>query len=155
SLPLDAKPHRPARRPLLARWAGASRARHGVCPRSDVAGDRHTAAPRPDRRRLAPMARHAVRLYVRGDRSGLNAMRMLVTGSSGLIGSALIDSLTAGGHSVVRLVRAATGPSSDSIPWDPAAGKLDRTAIEGFDAVVHLAGEDISAGKWTAGKKAR
>ncbi|HXJ81289.1 MAG TPA: TIGR01777 family oxidoreductase [Candidatus Methylomirabilis sp.] len=82
-------------------------------------------------------------------------MKVLVTGSSGLIGSALTPSLTAGGHSVVRLVRSTTDRNSGSVRWDPVAGTLDRAALEGFDAVVHLAGEDISAGKWTAAKKAR
>jgi len=82
-------------------------------------------------------------------------MKVLVSGSSGLIGSALIPSLTAGGHSVVPLVRSTIVRRSGSVRWDPVAGALDRAALEGFDAVVHLGGEDISAGKWTAAKKAR
>jgi uncharacterized protein (TIGR01777 family) len=82
-------------------------------------------------------------------------MNILVTGSSGLIGAALLPVLRAGGHSVVRLVRAGGERAGDTVWWDPAAGVLDRAAIQGFDAVVHLAGEDIAGGSWTAGKKAR
>jgi uncharacterized protein (TIGR01777 family) len=82
-------------------------------------------------------------------------MKILVTGSSGLIGSALIPVLSAGGHTVVRLVRAETERGGGIVRWDPIAGTLDRPAIEGFDAVVHLAGEDISSGTWTQAKKAR
>ncbi len=82
-------------------------------------------------------------------------MKILVTGSSGLIGSQLIPYLVARGHAVVRLVRSETGRDGDAIRWDPVVGTLDRAAVEGLDAVVHLAGEDISSGTWTAAKKAR
>ncbi|HUU12100.1 MAG TPA: TIGR01777 family oxidoreductase [Terriglobia bacterium] len=82
-------------------------------------------------------------------------MRILVTGSTGLIGSALIPFLRAGGHEVVRLVRAQTRPQSAEIQWDPAAGKLDASALEGFDGVVHLSGENIGEGRWTAARKQR
>lgn len=80
-------------------------------------------------------------------------MRILVTGASGLIGSALVPYLTTGGHTVVRLGRG--GGGADTIQWDPAAGVIDRAALEGFDAVVHLAGETVSGGRWTTEKKAR
>ena len=82
-------------------------------------------------------------------------MRILVTGSTGLIGSALIPLLRAGGHEIVRLVRAQTCPQSGEIQWDPAAGKLDASALEGFDGVVHLSGENIGEGRWTASRKQR
>ena len=82
-------------------------------------------------------------------------MRILVTGSTGLIGSALIPLLRAGGHEIVRLVRAQTRPQSGEIQWDPAAGKLDASALEGFDGVVHLSGENIGEGRWTAARKQR
>lgn len=78
-------------------------------------------------------------------------MRILVTGASGLIGSALVPYLTTGGHTVVRLGRAA----GDAVHWDPAQGTIDRAALEGVDAVVHLAGESVAGGRWTAEKKAR
>ena len=79
-------------------------------------------------------------------------MKVLVSGSSGLVGSALCASLSADGHDVVRLVRR---PDLDapSVHWDIDAGQLDASALEGLDAVVHLAGESI-AGRWTAKKKA-
>ncbi|HYN15058.1 MAG TPA: TIGR01777 family oxidoreductase [Terriglobales bacterium] len=78
-------------------------------------------------------------------------MRVLVSGASGLIGSALAPTLESSGHSVVRLVR--RDPAANEIRWDPAGG-LQAKALEGLDAVVHLAGESI-AGRWTAAKKAR
>ncbi|MBM4031070.1 MAG: TIGR01777 family protein [Planctomycetes bacterium] len=79
-------------------------------------------------------------------------MRVLVTGSSGLIGSALVSHLEAGGHTVTRLVRSA--PREGEVRWDPAAGAIDAGRLDGYDAAVHLAGETI-AGRWTAARKAR
>lgn len=75
-------------------------------------------------------------------------MRILVTGASGLVGSALCPSLEAAGHTVIRLSR--SGPVS----WDPAARRIDPAALEGVEAVVHLAGESV-AGRWSAAKKER
>jgi len=80
-------------------------------------------------------------------------MKILVTGASGLVGSALVPFLTTGGHEVVRLVRSSLG--GGDIVWDPDAGVLEPKPLEGFDAVVHLAGENIAAGRWTAEKKRR
>ncbi len=81
-------------------------------------------------------------------------LRVLVTGASGLIGGALTAFLESGGHEVVRLVRGQ--PASDrEIAWDPAGGAIDAVALEGFDAVVHLAGENIGAGRWTAARRRR
>ena len=76
-----------------------------------------------------------------------------MSGSSGLIGNALSHALEGGSHTVVRLVR---GPSRDgsSVSWDPERGTIDRMGLEGFDAVVHLAGEPL-LGRWTAAKKRR
>ena len=82
-------------------------------------------------------------------------MRVLVSGSTGLVGSALLPRLAAGGHQVVRLVRAKSDPGGKGIAWNPAAGILDAAALEGFDAVIHLAGESIASGRWTHAKKAR
>lgn len=80
-------------------------------------------------------------------------MHVAVTGSSGLIGSALTALLTTGGHRVTRLVRrAARGP--DEAHWDPDAGTLDADRLRGVDAVVNLAGEAIG-GRWTAELKRR
>jgi uncharacterized protein (TIGR01777 family) len=79
--------------------------------------------------------------------------RVAVTGASGLVGSALVPFLTTGGHAVTRLMRRADEPSA--IRWDPAAGTIDAAGLEGVDAVVHLAGESIASGRWTAERKAR
>ncbi len=75
-----------------------------------------------------------------------------VSGATGMIGGALVNRLRGQGHSVRRLVRPAPRVSDGDIVWDPAAGRLDPAALEGVDAVVHLAGEPI-AQRWTAEKK--
>lgn len=80
-------------------------------------------------------------------------MRVAVTGAGGLIGRPLVASLAASGHDVRRWVRR-TPRGPDELAWDPAAGKLDRAALEGVDAVVHLAGESIAGGRWTAARRA-
>lgn len=83
-------------------------------------------------------------------------MRIVVSGSTGLVGTALIPVLTAAGHDVVRLVRSKSrSPSKELVHWDPAAGYIDAAGLEGVDAVVHLAGESVSDGRWTPAKKAR
>jgi uncharacterized protein len=82
-------------------------------------------------------------------------MRILITGSSGLIGSALIPLLTGQGHQVVRLVRRAVAPGEDVAAWEPEAGKLETSALEQMDAVVHLAGENIGASRWNNERKER
>jgi uncharacterized protein (TIGR01777 family) len=72
-------------------------------------------------------------------------MRIAVTGSSGLVGSALVPSLVSAGHEVVRLKR----PEQ----WDPDRGTIDASVFSGANAVVHLAGENIASGRWTAARK--
>jgi len=79
------------------------------------------------------------------------AMHIAVSGSSGLVGSALLPFLTTGGHRVTRLVRRAA--AGDEVAWDIAQGVKDLSRLEGVDAVVHLAGENIGAGRWTAVRK--
>lgn len=81
-------------------------------------------------------------------------MRVLISGSKGLIGSALAKSLRAAGHDVSGLVRPGRTAGADDVRWDPAADTIDRDALAGFDAVVNLAGESIS-GRWTRAKKDR
>ena len=81
-------------------------------------------------------------------------MNILVTGATGLIGTALISLLTQNKNRVIRLVRK-TQLAPGEIGWDPYAQTLDMEPLEGLDAVVHLAGENIADGRWTAGKKLR
>lgn len=82
-------------------------------------------------------------------------MRVLLSGASGLIGSALAQSLQRAGHEVLRLVRAPGAASAMERCWDPAAGRLDAAQLAGIDAVVHLGGESLAAGRWTKARKAR
>jgi uncharacterized protein (TIGR01777 family) len=78
-------------------------------------------------------------------------MRIALTGSSGLIGTALAGAARGAGHDLVRLVRRpATG--ADEVEWSPAERTVDLDALEGVDVVVHLAGETIGA-RWTAARK--
>ncbi len=81
-------------------------------------------------------------------------MDVLVSGSSGLIGSALISALGNDGHQVRRLTRSGGSSPEGGVRWDPSSGMIDAAGLEGVDAVVHLAGENI-VGRWTAAKKAR
>jgi uncharacterized protein (TIGR01777 family) len=83
-------------------------------------------------------------------------MNILVSGSTGLVGTALIPLLTTGGHEVIRLVRSRSkAPSKELVHWDPDANYVDAAGLEGLDAIVHLAGESIAEGRWNPLKKAR
>lgn len=86
--------------------------------------------------------------------SGLSTMKVLITGATGLVGSALVPLLTTTGHEVSRLVRSQPTEPND-IPWDPAQGILHPARLEGHDAVVHLAGENIAGARWTTAFKQR
>lgn len=77
-------------------------------------------------------------------------LHVAVTGAGGLIGSALSRRLTADGHRVSRLVRRAAGPGE--VSWDPVTGRLEPGQLDGMDAVIHLAGENVGA-RWTAARK--
>jgi uncharacterized protein len=79
-------------------------------------------------------------------------MKVLVSGSSGLIGSALVPFLARGGHTAVGLVRLKPQHGAAEVYWNPERGEVDTKGLEGFEGVVHLAGENI-AGRWTAEKK--
>ncbi len=79
-------------------------------------------------------------------------MRILVSGASGLLGTNLVSFLRAGGHTVVRLVRKQTR-DADAIFWNPENGGVPPEQLEGFTAVVHLAGSNIGAKRWTPARK--
>jgi uncharacterized protein len=78
---------------------------------------------------------------------------VLITGSGGLIGTALITALETAGHRVVRLQRG--GGAVGSRSWDPEGGAIDTTAFDGVSGVVHLAGEGIAEKRWTPEQKRR
>ncbi len=82
-------------------------------------------------------------------------MKILVSGATGFVGSALLQFLLPQGHDVRCMVRRSSTPGSDDIEWNPINRSLNTTALEGFDAVIHLAGENIAGGRWTAAKKRR
>lgn len=77
-------------------------------------------------------------------------MKILIAGASGLIGQSLTQFFQNKGDSVVKLSRSS---GSGKIVWNPAEGKLDSLAVEGFDAIVNLAGENIASGRWSVSKK--
>jgi uncharacterized protein (TIGR01777 family) len=86
-------------------------------------------------------------------------MRILVSGSTGFLGTALIAVLEREGHTIVRLVRPVTGQlvlsgaRVQNVLWDPVGGQFDAAAAEGADALVHLAGASIADGRWNAARK--
>ena len=85
--------------------------------------------------------------------------RIIVSGASGLIGTALVPALISQAHTVACLTRddSPTGKcgNAPAVRWDPQRGEIDSAKLEGFDAVIHLAGENVSNGRWTEEKKAR
>ena len=84
--------------------------------------------------------------------AGVPRMRVAITGATGFIGSQLAAFLSTGGHEVLRIGRGERKPGTVDIPWDPARGQLDARALEGVDAVIHLAGASI-AERWTGAQK--
>ncbi|MDZ7732165.1 MAG: TIGR01777 family oxidoreductase [Acidimicrobiia bacterium] len=81
-------------------------------------------------------------------------MKIAVTGSHGLVGTALLRRLRADGHEVVRLVRyGSAGGEQAGIRWDPSSGTIEAERLEGLDAVVHLAAKNIGDGRWTPARK--
>jgi uncharacterized protein len=82
-------------------------------------------------------------------------MKILISGASGLVGSALIRTLLHEGHAVARLVRPGGAAAPGDVRWDPASATIDAAAMEDADAVVHLSGASIADGRWTPSRKAR
>lgn len=80
-------------------------------------------------------------------------MKILLTGSSGLIGAALLNSFRERGYEVKRIVRSEKFLSEDAILWDPEHHEIRLDEFEGFDVVINLAGENIASGRWTEEKK--
>jgi uncharacterized protein (TIGR01777 family) len=86
-------------------------------------------------------------------------MRVLISGSTGFLATALIRALEREGHTIVRIVRPVTGqwkPSgapAQTVRWDPVGGQFDAPGAEGADALVHLAGASIADGRWNAARK--
>ena len=86
-------------------------------------------------------------------------MHILVSGSTGFVGTAITETLGRQGHAIVRLVRPASrqigagGARAETVAWDPAAGRFDADAAEGADALIHLAGASIADGRWNASRK--
>jgi uncharacterized protein len=83
----------------------------------------------------------------------IKGMKILIAGASGLVGSALGSNLKAEGAEVTPLVRSAA--KHGEIEWHPDRGSIDGPALEGFDAVINLAGDGIANGRWTEEKKRR
>lgn len=81
-------------------------------------------------------------------------MRVAVSGSGGLIGAEVVSAFSAAGIEVVRLVRRDPAPGEKAVRWDPGKGISDPAGLSGLDAMVHLAGENIAAGRWNAARKA-
>jgi hypothetical protein len=79
-------------------------------------------------------------------------LRFLMSGASGLVGRALVPFLRSQGHEVIRLVRHQPR-AADEIFWDPVKGGLDLARLRQIDAVIHLAGEGIAGGRWTAARR--
>jgi uncharacterized protein (TIGR01777 family) len=85
----------------------------------------------------------------------LRGQRVVVTGASGLVGGRLCAELERGGAEVIRAVRRPVGPQPRELSWNPDFNQIEAAKLEGFDAVVHLAGENISEHRWTDAFKQR
>jgi uncharacterized protein len=83
------------------------------------------------------------------------SMKILISGSSGLVGSHLVPFLRQKGHEVKKLVRHTSSLALDEIYWDPTKGELNPSDIQEFDAIINLAGENLGKGRWNEAKKQR
>ena len=82
-------------------------------------------------------------------------MRVLISGSTGLIGTSLVEALQATNHTPIRLLRSETRDDTEAIFWNPASGELAEDALEDIDSVVHLAGAPIAERRWSDAQKTR
>ncbi len=82
-------------------------------------------------------------------------MKILISGATGMVGQNLYLNLVREGHDVFRLMRSVSSAAGTDLVWDPLTGKAESARFEGFDAVVHLAGESIASGRWTEKRKKR
>jgi len=98
------------------------------------------------RRLFTDLARHA-------EHAAKPRLTVAITGASGMIGTTLADFLTTGGHDVIRLVRDSRNLRDGAIYWNPGTGEIDAEGLARADAVVHLAGTSIAAGRWTEERK--
>lgn len=96
-------------------------------------------------RTAADLSRHA--------RYPSTPLTIAISGASGLVGRNLTAFLGGGGHRILRLTRRRPAEGEDAVYWNPARGEIDAAKLEGIDAVVHLAGENISSGRWNAARK--
>ncbi|MFM8641231.1 MAG: NAD-dependent epimerase/dehydratase family protein, partial [Phycisphaerales bacterium] len=80
-------------------------------------------------------------------------LRVAVSGTGGMVGGALLPFLSTGGHDVRRIVRGSADHARGDVAWDPKGNTFDAAALEGLDAVVHLAGAGIADSKWTPERK--
>ena len=86
---------------------------------------------------------------------GRKPMNIVISGSSGLLGTALCAALPSAGHRVIRLVRGRGENESNTAVWDPMTGQIETASLSDVDGVIHLAGESIGSGRWTRAKKRR
>jgi uncharacterized protein (TIGR01777 family) len=86
--------------------------------------------------------------------SATKPLGIAITGASGLIGSQLMPFLTTGGHCARPMMRSRSGAREGALFWNPDTKEIDVGQLEGLDAVVHLAGENVGSGRWTDAKKA-
>lgn len=82
-------------------------------------------------------------------------MKLLISGSTGLLGSALLPYLTSKGHHTIGLSRRAVPRMPSQMYWNPPQSGPDVPVLDGIEAVVHLAGENIASGRWTDAQKIR
>lgn len=80
-------------------------------------------------------------------------MRVLIVGSSGMIGSSLVRYFHQCGVEVIRLFRCGTSNISENFCWDPISGKIEKKYLENLDAIINLAGDSVASGRWTPKKK--